>query len=397
MRTIRKFIRKTLLESVSNEKRYKISIDIPADVAKIQRSLNANGYLCYVVGGAVRDAVYAWVHGKISKPKDFDLCTDASPDEITAALFDQDYVKDILPIGAAFGVMFVVTQSGEQFEIATFRSDIGKGRRPDSVKLEKSIEEDAKRRDLKFNALYYDTNTGEVIDLVGGVDDIKNNVVSTVGNPEDRFDEDPLRKLRVIRFSARLDSAVDSNADRALLSDNSLAGVSNERIRSEFLTGVSKAKSVIYFLNLVDRYGFFDWIFPGLKINKNFIEEKNHVILISSLLIGNNIESLKAKLNKLTYSTDEVSKIGYLVSFIHLSKDSAYEFKKLQPNSKLTDSEILKFAQWIGMDMALVDSFLKFNLTVKFTDLQNQGFSGRGKEIGDEIKKRETELFSLLF
>lgn len=186
-------IKKILREGLITEERIKFNMNIPDDILKIKDVFKKNGFKLYVVGGAVRDAVL----GK--DPKDFDLATDAMPDKVEEMM--KSAGLRTLPTGKTFGVINVFTNDGE-YEIATFRSDETKGRNPE-VKLGVSIETDAARRDLRINALYYDIDTHEIIDLVGGLDDLKNGTIQTVGNPQERFEEDPLRILRFFRFFCR--------------------------------------------------------------------------------------------------------------------------------------------------------------------------------------------------
>jgi hypothetical protein len=181
-------IRSSLNES--EDRRLPLDIDVPQDIWDINKVFAQHGHSLYLVGGCVRDAVM----GK--KPKDFDLATDAMPDVVKSMMEAAGYKT--LSIGASFGIINVVTDS-DQYEIATFRSDVGDGRRPDSVNFT-DMRTDAQRRDLTINALYYDLNTREVIDMVGGLNDIEQGVIRTVGKAADRFREDPLRILRFIRF-----------------------------------------------------------------------------------------------------------------------------------------------------------------------------------------------------
>jgi tRNA nucleotidyltransferase/poly(A) polymerase len=175
------------------ENRFKFNIQIPEDIVKIKDIFKKNGFKLYVVGGAVRDALLN------KTPKDFDLATDAVPDKVEE-MMAKAKIKT-LPTGKAFGVINVFTDQGE-YEIAMFRSDETKGRKPD-VKIGATIESDAARRDLRINALYYDIDNKEIIDLVGGLEDLKNGVIQMVGNPQERFEEDPLRILRFFRFFCR--------------------------------------------------------------------------------------------------------------------------------------------------------------------------------------------------
>jgi poly(A) polymerase len=182
-----------IIEGLIPEKRVKMDFNLPQDILQIKDVFQKNKFKLYLVGGSVRDFLLG------EKPKDFDLATDAVPDKVEEMMSRAGFKT--LPTGKAFGVINVFTNQGE-YEIATFRSDETKGRNPE-VKLGVSIETDAARRDLRINALYYDIETREIIDLVGGLDDLKNGTIQTVGNPQERFEEDPLRILRFFRFFCR--------------------------------------------------------------------------------------------------------------------------------------------------------------------------------------------------
>ena len=186
-------IKQILREGLIMEQRVKFDMNIPQDILQIKDVFKKNGLKLYIVGGAIRDFLLK------KQIKDYDLATDAHPDKVEEIM--KAAGLRTLPTGKAFGVINVFTSEGE-YEIATFRSDETKGRNPE-VKLGVSIETDAARRDLRINALYYDIDTHEIIDLVGGLDDLKNGTIQTVGNPQERFEEDPLRILRFFRFFCR--------------------------------------------------------------------------------------------------------------------------------------------------------------------------------------------------
>lgn len=398
---IRKEVRQILTKIVLKEQeivKIKFNIPIPDDVIQIKNLLKEKGHKLYVVGGAVRDAYL----GK--QPKDYDLATDALPNTVQEAL--KLHYKT-LETGKAFGIINVLTPSGE-YEVATFRKDVGSGRRPDSVEFT-TIDQDVKRRDLTINALFYDIDTSEIVDLIGGLEDLRNGIVRTVGSAEDRFSEDRLRIMRVIRFAGRFGSELDPKVDQALRKDSRMGGfpeikvgdnvtasgnVSGERIRDEFLKGIKSAKSVVHFLDLLEKYNIFQWIFGKLNYKTDFIEEKDIPVLIAYLLQNNNIDSVKLELNKLKYSTDEISQIYFLLNFKKISPENAFRLKKMQINSKLSDEQIKKFAHWNNIDSKLVNAFMKFNLSVSGQELMNQGF--KGKFLGDEIEKREIENFKEL-
>jgi len=167
---------------------------LPSHVKEILGRLESNGHKAYVVGGSVRDL---WLG---TKPKDFDLVSDASPEQIEA-LFPKT-----LDVGRSFGIMIVVCPEGP-VEIARFRTDgaYTDGRHPNEVTFT-NPEEDARRRDFTINALFYELGTEKVIDYVGGVDDLRAQKIRTVGEARERFAEDSLRMLRAVRFCAQLPS-----------------------------------------------------------------------------------------------------------------------------------------------------------------------------------------------
>ena len=368
------------------EKRIKFDIPIPTDILQIKDVFKKNGFKLYVVGGAVRDALL----GKT--PKDYDLATDAVPDQVEEIMAKGGFRT--LPTGKAFGVINVFTDMGE-YEIATFREDIGSGRRPDGVSFT-DIVGDVKRRDLTINALFYDIDTHEVVDLVGGIDDIKNGVVRTVGAAEDRFGEDRLRILRAIRFAGRFGSDLDPATDAALRKDASLEGISGERIRDEFLKGIKSAKSVKSFLKMIDKYNLFDWVFKGLNVDKRFTEDNDPIIVLATLLKHNSIEALTKQLNALKYSAEEIKAVTFLVGLLKLSVDTAVTLKKAQKHSGVTPEQIVKFAKLEGINQKLIDAFLKFGLSVTGPEVMDKMGLKPGPELGKAIQNIETDNFKKL-
>ncbi len=386
----------------SQEIRLKKSIPVPEDILQIKDIFKKNGFKLYVVGGAVRDALL----GKI--PKDYDLATDAVPDKVEEMM--RAAGLRTIPTGKQFGVINVFTSEGE-YEIATFRKDLSAGRRPDAVEFT-DIVGDVKRRDLTINALFYDIDTQEVVDLVGGIEDLKNGVVRTVGSAEERFGEDRLRILRAIRFAGRFGSELDPAIDAALKKDSRLGGfpeiklgdtvtgtnnVSGERIRDEFLKGIASAKSVKHFLGMLQRYNLFKWIFGPLIIKErgmqsfDLIEERDVPVLFAYLLGENSIDVLKKELNNLKYSSLEIAQICFLVSLRDLNPENAIRLKRTQKNSGVNNDQIRNFGNKINLPSQLLDAFEDFKFTVKSQDLIDQGFTG--KALGAEIDRLETENF----
>ncbi len=207
---------------------------------QICRKLREAGYQAFLVGGCVRDILLG------REPADYDVSTDATPEQVMR-IFPRS-----LAVGAKFGVVIVVEESQAedtgaggsartapapiQVEVATFRSDIGysDGRHPNSIVLAKSPQEDVKRRDFTINALLMDSETNEVLDFVGGRQDLRAGIIRAIGDPEERFREDKLRMVRAVRFAARLHYAIDAKTFRAIQKlAPDINQVSLERLRDE--------------------------------------------------------------------------------------------------------------------------------------------------------------------
>ena len=386
-------IKQILREGLVREERIKFDLPIPQDIQQIKDVFKKNGFKLYVVGGAVRDALLN------KTPKDYDLATDAVPDKVEEIMAKAGFKT--LPTGKAFGVINVFTSEGE-YEIATMRKDVGSdGRRPDSVTFT-DIEGDVSRRDLTINALYYDIDTHEIVDLVGGVKDIKNGIVRTVGAPEDRFGEDRLRILRAIRFSGRFGNELDPATDAALQKDSSLEGISGERIRDEFIKGIKSAKSQKHFLEMLDKYHLFDWIFKGLNVDMDFIgrngsyNHDDYIVLLARLLKNNNLDVLKKKLNELKYTAEEVKAITFLIAMLKLDIDTVVALKKAEQHSGVSQDQIRDFCGKENVSSQLLDAFEEFRLTVSGPEVMDKMGLKPGPELGKAIQNIETNNFKKL-
>ena len=355
----------------------KLKLNLPSDIKKIYKLFKKNGKQLYVVGGAVRDAIL----GK--SPKDFDLATDAKPDEVLKIAKDGGFKT--VEVGKQFGVVIV---GGH--EIATFRKDIGKGRRPDAVDFT-DIKGDVQRRDLTINALFYDIGKKQIVDLVGGIADLKKKKIRTVGNAEDRFDEDPLRKLRAVRFAGSVGGKMSKDTWSALKQNSDISGVSAERIRDEFIKGITKAKNVPNYFKMLKTLGMFKQIFPGLSILHLKLNTNDYKLQIANMLQTNDKDKVKSKLNSLKYNNTEVSDIWLL---IHISRPvqvipDLITFKKLQSNSKLTTSQIKLWAKINSSNH--ITKLWNWKLSVTSDDAKAEGYLNQG--IGKYMRQKEEELF----
>ena len=194
---------------------------------KIASIFNNNGKQAYLVGGAVRDMI----RGK--DIHDWDLATDALPQEVAG--FVRRAGGKVIPTGIKHGTVTVLYKK-HSAEVTTFRteSDYSDGRRPDNVRFSNDINEDLSRRDFTMNAIALRLPDGEIVDPFNGADDIKAGIIRCVGNAGERFNEDGLRPLRAIRFSAQLGFEIDKTTLDAIPGALSVsANVSWERVRDE--------------------------------------------------------------------------------------------------------------------------------------------------------------------
>ena len=348
---------------------------MPNDVIKIHKAFKKSGKQLYVVGGAVRDAIL----GKT--PKDFDLATNAKPDEVEKIAKDNGISSK--PIGKAFGVVSLFINKVE-YEIATFRKDIGSGRRPTSVDYT-DIQGDVKRRDLTVNALFYDIDKKEIVDLVGGIADLKKKNIRTVGKAKVRFDEDPLRKLRALRFWTRLGGTLDKELLDALQNDPSIKGISGERIRDEFLKSIKSSKNTKEYMDMCDKIGFSSQILPNLKISKPYPKTNDHILFITWILRKNSPIVLSKILNKIKYTNDERDEIVYLNTLQDFKPENIVAYKKGQ--SKADNNRIITFGKMIGKDM---NKFVKYKPSVTFNDVPKDL---KGPAIGLWMNDKEKENY----
>jgi len=241
--------------------------------AEIVRTLRERGHQAYFAGGCVRDLLLG------CEPADFDVATDATPRQV------MQIFPETLAVGEQFGVVLVPLQlddrtvTGEDarrstreraIEVATFRSDAGysDGRHPDEVRFSKDPREDMQRRDFTINGMMLDPATNEILDFVGGRDDLKAGIVRAIGEPERRFGEDKLRMLRAVRFAARFDYQIDPATFAAIQKlAPQIHQVSCERVREELTRMLTEGRARRAF-ELLDTSGLLREVLPEIAAMK---------------------------------------------------------------------------------------------------------------------------------
>ena len=239
--------------------------DVRRDFAtEVVSRLRAAGHQALWAGGCVRDLLMGHV------PADFDVATDATPERV------MDLFPRTVPVGVSFGVVRVLGPKGAgEVEVATFRSD-GRyldGRRPESVTFG-SPREDASRRDFTINGMFLDPISGEVLDYVGGRDDLRAGVLRSIGDASARFAEDKLRLLRAVRFAARFEFHIEERTRAALaLMADQVRAVAAERIAQE-LKRMLVHQSRVRAMNLGFDMGLIHAILPQLVAMKGLPQHK---------------------------------------------------------------------------------------------------------------------------
>ncbi len=416
-----------------------IKIQIPEYAKTAMKELNRNGFEAFVVGGCVRDSIM----GKIAN--DWDMTTSAEPSETL------DVFKNFrtIPTGIKHGTVTVLIDK-QPLEITTYRIDgeYTDNRRPDSVKFTRDIENDLSRRDFTVNAMAYNENDG-IVDLFGGVNDIENKMIRCVGDPDVRFNEDALRIMRAIRFSATLGFEIEEKTAESIRKNKHLLkNIAAERIRIELeklLLGKDAEKILLKFSDVIFE------IIPELKetygleqncpyhiynvwehiVKSVAVSEENKYIRLAMLLhdIGkpqmkttdeNGQDHFKGHakvssdiafeiLKRLRYDNKTISTVTKLI-FHHDDRlynapqnikkhASKHGFEFLYMLDKVSRADILAQTPELKERLSLCDKYIdelkrleKENTCLKISDLSIDGndlisLGYKGKEIGETLEK----------
>jgi tRNA nucleotidyltransferase (CCA-adding enzyme) len=255
----------------------RIEYKIPSEVSRITDVLQQAGYEAYLVGGCVRDII------RNAKPKDWDVTTNATPEQIQSLFSHTFYEND-------FGTVGVVNEGAsdptlETVEVTTYRleSEYTDSRHPDHVRFSHKIEDDLKRRDFTINAIALhvpigvkDIDKGHIIDPYNGEEDLENKVIRTVEDPNDRFNEDALRILRAVRFHAELSFMINEGTREAIKRNASLLKkIAQERIRDEFVKVIMSDKPMEA-LQTAHDLGILQYIVPELERGVHVKQNQAH-------------------------------------------------------------------------------------------------------------------------
>lgn len=253
-----------------------MKLNVPDEVRSITETLEKTGHQAYLVGGCVRDVLIN------REPKDWDIATNATPDDIQKIFPVSVYEND-------FGTVGVKTESEDLklkvVEVTTFREE-GKytdRRHPDEVRFAKTIEEDLSRRDFTVNALAINFAKGrfdKIIDPYGGEKDLKENLIKTVGLPDERFQEDALRLMRAVRLTTELNFQIELNTRRAIEKNAGLLEtIAKERIRDELIK-ILMANRAAQGIVLLEELNLLKHVIPELREGLGCGQNKHHIYTV---------------------------------------------------------------------------------------------------------------------
>ena len=251
---------------------------IPPQVVGVLEKIKDAGFEAYIVGGCVRDLLCN------IEPKDWDVTTDAKPEEIVAIFPDSFYENDFGTVGVKTEPFLKNGKENREHdvvEVTTYRieSKYSDRRRPDEVRFAKTLKEDLSRRDFTINALALKIkgNDFEIIDLFGGQGDIEKKIIKAVGDADERFDEDALRMMRAIRFHAQLGFKIEKQTLEAIKKNAlHMKHVSHERIKDE-LTKIILSDNPAKGIEMLRETGLLKFVIPELEQGIDVAQNRHHV------------------------------------------------------------------------------------------------------------------------
>jgi tRNA nucleotidyltransferase/poly(A) polymerase len=405
-------IAKIAAETLDGPITMELPMEIPDSLYRLSDIMRRARYEVHIAGGAVRDTIL----GKI--PKDYDIATNASPKDVIRILERELPLVRRAEIQGekSFAVARIITNDGNEYEFAPYRVESGTRMGGDAIISTKdnplSIKDDVMRRDLTINALFYKIPThaereegivGEVVDYVGGISDIENEIVRTVGDPRERFKEDRLRILRAFRFAGRMGGEIDKETADAILENNSLtedsdAAVSAERITEELAKGIKTSKSSAHYINMLLEFDLFGQILPGLSASRAFSQSKDIAVQFATILLGNDKNSIKRVLHSKKFSNNIISSVLFLIDLNKLDKENVVDlkssFSKMLSTSKSTMSEkaVIEFGGAIGKDFNKFLKFAQAPFAITARELIESGMRP-GPDIGMAIREAEVAAY----
>lgn len=300
-----------------------MEIFIPKEVSFLIDTIYENGYEAFMVGGCVRDSILNLA------PNDYDITTSATPQEIMNIF--KDY--KIIDTGIKHGTVSIILNNNI-YEITTYRieGEYENNRRPKNVEFTSNIEEDLKRRDFTINAMAYNEQFG-IVDKFNGLEDLQKRIIKTVGNPDERFEEDGLRMIRAIRFSSKLGFSIDENTLKSIYKNAYIIkNISIERINDEFTkTLVSNNPQniiLLYKTKILENLGIHcnlnGYYYKELEKDINILKSCDNNLLdrliMLEYLISNKILKYIDKHEKYKYYCENIKKVNIINNLRYSNK-----------------------------------------------------------------------------
>lgn len=364
---------------------------IPSFVQKPLAMLNDAGYECFIVGGAVRNALMG------RKINDYDLTTNALPEEMKQVFSGMHMIET----GIRHGTLTVMSE-GVPVEITTYRTDgaYTDHRHPDQVIFTTRLRDDCARRDFTINGMAYHPDTG-ILDFYGGQEDIKKHLIRCIGSPEERFNEDALRILRALRFASRFSfSAEKETADAAHRMKDLLSCVSKERIRSELLKFLEGESAASVFREFSDVFAVFLPFLTPLRAESfaSMLDISEPDPMVRTALLVRCSSDPRSVLRDLRFSGRETDAVMNMLKLEDMPLSSRIDLRYILRDLKADFHMYLSFRAALNEELSeacisdLYDEIIRDgdccrlkDLCINGTELKKYGF--KGKEIGNILNE----------
>lgn len=358
--------------------------NLPNDIKMLSNFFQMAGFKLFLVGGAIRDTFLD------KTPHDFDICTDCLPDETMKILTKANIKFDA--VGKAFGVV-IAKMKDMNIEIASFRTDgISTDNRHPEIRLGVTIEDDCERRDFTCNAMFMDLQDQEIIDMIGGIQDLANGIIRCVGIAEDRFEEDHLRKVRAIVRAVKDDAIINCDTINAIIKNPQL-NIASERIVVELVkaTDFKKSEQIDKLLVLLFMTGLIHEIFKDILINEllniKTLKINSFNTFLASIISINETDVAK-KLLKKNFPSKTANSVEFLLKSDKHASMNPLIFLSKRKSTDLTDEEIALFND----NTFAINWLINFKIDSSLSEaLMKNGL--KGKELGEEIHKIHMEDF----
>lgn len=375
-----------LTEAFKKSKEVSIAKEIDSKAGG-EKDVTLKSKKLYVVGGAVRDYMLG------QTPRNYDLCTDAHPEEVVRILKNAKPQIHVLKQDPKKGII-KASVDGEEYEINTLRK---KGSEGEDI-FSTNTADDTQNRDLTINSLYYDLTSDKIVDHVGGIRHLKDGIVKFNGKASEKLKENPMHRFRAVRFANQHPSGKIDDDDKKVMATMSADDDSDlppEKVREEFLRGLENAHTnTKKYLKSYQEMGLLNKVFPKLEISLDFPDSlpKSRAIILACLLKDNKPAKLVARLKELKYTDREIKDAVFLINLLWFAPDFIYDFKREILNTSLTKRQILDWAKMNKLDPTMIEKLVDYKLQVNGNDLiDREGL--QGDELRDRIRSLEADNF----